>query len=483
MLSAISEMPIGSFIAVAQRGHGVTEFVARNACLTAVVERVQWHDVPRLVIESRDDDREDERHLIRVRQPEPWLVFEHRRGSAEPMLWVADAIAWAHGAGASWLRLVEPVVEDVTELRPKRAEPDSATKGWQEGPLPTALAVGGPKHASADGESQAPSGTLDGRGQSSLRLVARRLRTGAGAGLAVTLLSLPLMGCSGSDNKPTFAVVERYVALLGGGDFEGAMALRCSDAQVGAGDSAQFLNELDRLGKSAGVPLEVVDAEEVADGKLLASNGATPHREIRFRLRTKAGSSQPIHVVTVINDGKELLCGYSVEESFALRDRLAETPIEANPTHIEDLQGVIEHAEKSFTNSIANAGPAGQPDGTGEQVEEAWGTFWRTGDFGGVTVDAYRFADTTSAKKAAADLLNRRAPDGTTTFEVLAMPKAIGLRQVASAWTWLQPADLGDQVDLVVAVYDDVVVWIAASPLSADGDHALVNSVAEDIAP
>ena len=63
------------------------------------------------------------------------------------------------------------------------------------------------------------------------------------------------------------------------------------------------------------------------------------------------------------------------------------------------------------------------------------------------------------------------------------MPKAIGLRQVASAWTWLQPADLGDQVDLVVAVYDDVVVWIAASPLSADGDHALVNSVAEDIAP
>jgi hypothetical protein len=118
VLSAIAEMPIGVFVAITQRGHGATEFAARNACLTVVVERVQRHDVPRLVIESRDDDREDERHLVRVRQPEPWLVFEHRRASAEPMLWVADAIAWAHGAGTNWRLHVESVVEDVTELRP-----------------------------------------------------------------------------------------------------------------------------------------------------------------------------------------------------------------------------------------------------------------------------------------------------------------------------------------------------------------------------
>ena len=68
MLSAIAEMPIGAFIAVAQRGHGATEFAARNACLAAVVESLQRHDVPRLVVESRDDDREDERHLVRVGQ-------------------------------------------------------------------------------------------------------------------------------------------------------------------------------------------------------------------------------------------------------------------------------------------------------------------------------------------------------------------------------------------------------------------------------
>ena len=118
VLSVIAEMPIGVFVAIPQRGHGATEFAARNACLTAVVERVQRHDVPRLVIESRDDDREDERHLVRVRQPEPWLVFEHRRATAEPMLWVADAIAWAQGAGTNWRLLIASVVEDVTELHP-----------------------------------------------------------------------------------------------------------------------------------------------------------------------------------------------------------------------------------------------------------------------------------------------------------------------------------------------------------------------------
>jgi hypothetical protein len=118
VLAAIADMPVEAFIAVAQRRHGVTEFTARNACLTAVVEQVQRRDVLRLVIESRDDDREDERHLVRVRRPEPSLVFEHRRASVEPMLWIADAIAWAYGAGANWLPLVEPVVADVAELRP-----------------------------------------------------------------------------------------------------------------------------------------------------------------------------------------------------------------------------------------------------------------------------------------------------------------------------------------------------------------------------
>lgn len=95
-----------------------SEFVARNMCLSAVVVAVQRREVQRLIIESRDDDREDERHLIRVRQPAPQLIFEHRRANTEPMLWVADALAWACGAGAAWRRRIDRVLVEVIELRP-----------------------------------------------------------------------------------------------------------------------------------------------------------------------------------------------------------------------------------------------------------------------------------------------------------------------------------------------------------------------------
>jgi hypothetical protein len=118
VLSVIARMPIDVLVVVAQRGHGVTEFTARNACLAAIVQRVQGRRIPLLVVESRDDDREDERQLVRVRQPEPWLSFEHRQPNHEPMLWVADAIAWAQGAGNHWRTLIEPVVDEVVELRP-----------------------------------------------------------------------------------------------------------------------------------------------------------------------------------------------------------------------------------------------------------------------------------------------------------------------------------------------------------------------------
>lgn len=118
VLAAIADMPIAALVVVCPRGHGITEFAARASCLTAIVDVVQNHEVGRLVIESRNDDREDERLLRRVRRAEPPLIFEHRLGSAEPMLWVADAVTWACGAGSPWRSLIDPIVDDVIELRP-----------------------------------------------------------------------------------------------------------------------------------------------------------------------------------------------------------------------------------------------------------------------------------------------------------------------------------------------------------------------------
>ena len=117
-LEVFATMPVRVQVAVCHRRHGVTEFLARDACLAAIVQSLQEQTVPRLTIETRQDDRDDRRTIAKSRLPEPPLVFDHRRGSREPLLWIADAVAWAFGAGGRWLPLVEPLVDDVTELRP-----------------------------------------------------------------------------------------------------------------------------------------------------------------------------------------------------------------------------------------------------------------------------------------------------------------------------------------------------------------------------
>ena len=114
----VAELPVRAFVVVCHRRHGITEFIAREACLAALVSEVQSQRVDRLVLESRQDDREDARIISKLRQPEPPLVFEHRTARREAMLGIADGITWAAGAGAHWQALIEPLVQRVIGLRP-----------------------------------------------------------------------------------------------------------------------------------------------------------------------------------------------------------------------------------------------------------------------------------------------------------------------------------------------------------------------------
>ncbi|MFN8020856.1 MAG: hypothetical protein U0Q03_04935 [Acidimicrobiales bacterium] len=102
LLQTFASWPIESFVVMCRRRHGVTEFEARARCLEHIVSALQERSVERLVIESRQDDVDDERTIRRHRQQEPRLVFEHRRGVDEPLLWIADGVAWAAGAGPRW---------------------------------------------------------------------------------------------------------------------------------------------------------------------------------------------------------------------------------------------------------------------------------------------------------------------------------------------------------------------------------------------
>ncbi len=109
ILELIASLPVRSFVVVCRRTHGVKEVDARSACLRTIVGQLQRDEVGRMVLESRQDDREDVRLIERVRSTQPRLVFEHRRPKEEPLLWVADAITWAAGTGGEWCELIEPI--------------------------------------------------------------------------------------------------------------------------------------------------------------------------------------------------------------------------------------------------------------------------------------------------------------------------------------------------------------------------------------
>jgi hypothetical protein len=118
ILAAIAEMPVSTVVFIAKSKQGVREGDARAACLADLVRTLQVSGVQRLVIESRQDDRADVAVIERARTREPRLVFEHRRPSDDPMLWIADAVTWAVGAGREWRDLIEPVLADVHNVAP-----------------------------------------------------------------------------------------------------------------------------------------------------------------------------------------------------------------------------------------------------------------------------------------------------------------------------------------------------------------------------
>lgn len=118
ILTLIASLPVSSFVVVCRRGQGVKESDARSACVRTLVERLQRDEVGRMVLESRQDDRDDVRVIERARSAQPRLVFEHRRPKEEPLLWIADAITWAAGTGGEWRDLIDPVFDGEVRTAP-----------------------------------------------------------------------------------------------------------------------------------------------------------------------------------------------------------------------------------------------------------------------------------------------------------------------------------------------------------------------------
>ena len=96
-------------------------YAARADCLNALMGVLIELNARRLVLESVQvkQDREDARLIAGYRAKLPDLVYDHMAPSGEPLLWAADAIARAYGAGGDWRRRVEKLVTSATYLGDK----------------------------------------------------------------------------------------------------------------------------------------------------------------------------------------------------------------------------------------------------------------------------------------------------------------------------------------------------------------------------
>lgn len=96
------------------------EPVARRRCLAMLLRELMILKGERIVIERREvsqDARERRQMALAIQSGDApaGLHYHHMGGHEEPLLWVADAVAWAYGAGGEWRQRVSGLVELVRD--------------------------------------------------------------------------------------------------------------------------------------------------------------------------------------------------------------------------------------------------------------------------------------------------------------------------------------------------------------------------------
>ena len=115
-----------------RRHAGVDHVTGRRILLEAataliVRQRVTAWTLDDMPPSQRARDRNTIGHAL-ARTSAGHVTFDHRRSHTEPMLWAADAVCWAVGAGGDWRRRVEGVLT-VIEVDPRRATPGYSPSG------------------------------------------------------------------------------------------------------------------------------------------------------------------------------------------------------------------------------------------------------------------------------------------------------------------------------------------------------------------
>ena len=122
MLTAICELPVEALVYVSD---AKSQVQARRACLEAVVADLVGEGAARLVLELSDGDLAADRRTLfasvrKYGEDLPGtgasLRYDHLRATAEPLLWVPDAVAWAWSHGGAWGERVSSLVAGVQRV-------------------------------------------------------------------------------------------------------------------------------------------------------------------------------------------------------------------------------------------------------------------------------------------------------------------------------------------------------------------------------
>ena len=102
------------FTAAVFRVKGVRGIQARGLSLKKLVAFARGNRINQIVLELDESAREhDERLLsnsVKLIQGKREMQWEHRQRHQEPLLWVADAVAWCLNRGGEWERMVRPMI-------------------------------------------------------------------------------------------------------------------------------------------------------------------------------------------------------------------------------------------------------------------------------------------------------------------------------------------------------------------------------------
>jgi hypothetical protein len=123
-LALLTELNIKATLFVAPAG--VSQSIARSACLTEFAGRLPLSKPSRVVIEQDDSMVEFDKRVmgtaLRQRLFRLPVSYEHMRAVDEPLLWIPDAIVWSFVRGGEFRRRAAELITDVVEVAAESAK-------------------------------------------------------------------------------------------------------------------------------------------------------------------------------------------------------------------------------------------------------------------------------------------------------------------------------------------------------------------------